>query len=116
MEVGGDREALGLGLREGRRAGLRQQAPHGAVRVGVRREREAAGDLPQDHSEPALREVLADFGQRLCQLGGLAFECLRKVVFADGLRRAEEQRREAARKEAHEEVAVMISISPKVSR
>ena len=69
LQVGDDRQRLGLRLGQRRRARLGQQAPRRLLAGRVAGQREAAGDLAQDDAAPALGEVLA---QQLDRLGDLA--------------------------------------------
>src|SRR3982750_4679510 len=65
LKVGGDREALGLRLRERRRAWLAEQVPDREVGLGIGRERVPARDLAKDDPELALAEPLAELRERL---------------------------------------------------
>ena len=90
LQVGDDRQRLGLRGVSGGVRGLRQQPPRGLLGLRVRGERPAAADLPQ-HDAAAVQAV-AQLGQRvehrpLVLLGGVA-----QVVERDRLGREEQQR------------------------
>ena len=92
LQVGDDRERLGLGGRERGRARTGEQAPRGLLGVRVRGEREAAGDPPQ-HEAAALEvglELLGRLGDRL--LPGL--QRVGELLDGDRVGREEEQRLE----------------------
>ena len=69
LQVGDDRQRLGLRLGQRRRPRLGQQAPRRLLAGRVAGEGEAAGDLAQDDPAPALGEVLAQQLDRLRRPG-----------------------------------------------
>ncbi len=90
LQVGDDRERLGLGGRERGRAGTGEQAPRGLLRVRVGREDEAAAD-PLEHEAAAVQRALErDQRVRHGLLGGL--QRVRELLDADRLGREEQQR------------------------
>src|SRR5438067_2050290 len=108
LQVGDDREALGLRLRQRRRARLGQQAAGGLLRGRITGERPAPGDLTQD--EPAV--ALAQFGERGLDLAGLNVTRLGQVLDRDGFVRQEEQGFDDASELGHARTGVVIVIGP----
>ena len=112
LEVGDDREALRLRLRERRRARPREQPARRALGDRVGGEREAARDLAQHDAAPALGVVLAQPRERL---DDLALADLARLGHLGGRQRVggqEEQRLDDARELVHCAITV---IGPKFS-
>ena len=101
LQVGDDREALGLGLGQRRRARLGEQPPRGALGDRVGGEREAAGDLAQHHPAIALGVVLAQPRQRLDDLALGHLAGVGEALDRDRLGREEQQRLDRTREVVH---------------
>ena len=108
LQVGDDRQGLGLRLGERRRSRLRQQATRRLVGLGVRGEGVPAADLAQDQA--AALERGAEQVERPVDLGLGRLARLRQLPGAHRLRRQEEQRFDHPLERAHE------AISPSAAR
>ena len=107
LEIGHDRQAFGLSLREWRRARARQQAAGRPLRNRVGREREATGHLAQDHAAVALGVVLAQACERLDDLALAHLAGVGQPVDRHGLGREEEQRLDGPCKIVHDDTTVI---------
>ena len=85
LQVGDDRQALCLRLRQRRRARLRQQPPHGVVGLGVGGERQPARHLAQDDARLLGREPRAQLLDRIVEPRLGAADRLAQVGAADRL-------------------------------
>ena len=112
LQVGDDRQRLGLGLGQRRRPRLRQQPPRRLLAGRVAGEGEAAGDLAQDDAPPALGQVLAQQLDRLADLSLGRLGRLGQVGDGDRLGREEEQRLDGAGEVAHAGATLRTAIGP----
>ena len=107
LEVGHDREALGLRLRQRRGTRAREQAPRGALGYRIGGEREAAGHLAQHDAAEALGVVLAQARQRLDDLALAHLAGVGEPLHGDRLGRQEEQRLDRASEVVHDGTTVI---------
>ena len=113
LQIGDDRQRLGLRLGQRRGPRLGQQPPRRGLARRVAGEREAPRDLAQDDAAAALGEVLAQQLDRLADLALGRLARLRQVRRRDRLRREEEKRLDRPREVAHAlRLTLWISIGP----
>ena len=100
LQVGDDRQRLGLRGRQRRGARAGEQPAGGLLGVRVRGERVAATDLAQQ--DTAAAERVTQLAERLRHVVLGCLQRVRELVDRDGLRRQEQQRLDQAREAGHD--------------
>ncbi len=122
LQVGDDRERLGLRGAERRGARAAEQTPRRLLAVGVAGQREAAAELAQPDAAQARRVLLCQQRERRFGRVGVRLRRVGELLDAERIGRQEQQRLERARELAHPATATTASeeartaISPKLSR